>query len=480
MTPERRARYEAKLARLGQRSFQGRLEALLDPGSIKLMNAPDWDAAWDQATTTVTGTIAGKAVYAYATNFLVDGGTLGHVECHAIASLHDRAAREGAPIAALLHSNGARVAEHHQALAANAVMFKAITRASGASPMVAVCTGLALGSAAYMAALADFCWMVEGGSWAATTSPAVVKVATGQAPSLDELGAASLHARHSGVAHFLAASEQAAIAGARSQLALLAGPTEAQAPDGPPPELAVPADPRLTYDMRKLIHGLVDADSFLESHTHWARGVVTGFARFEGRPVGIIANQPKVKSGVLDAENCRKAARFAQAADAWGLPLVYLVDVPGIMVSAHEERRGVLDAGAVFFHAVDTDVPRISVVVRKCFGGSFVMLQARQAGGDCVMAWPDAQIGIAGPEVAFAIMHGKEALTHADAGAFKAGMVEALTRTPTDAESAREAGLIDAVVQPADTRRAIADALSRFPRLLDRDRPPRRRAVMQV
>jgi len=480
VTPERRARYEAKLSRLGQRSFQGRLEALLDPGSVTLLNAPDWDAAWDLATTTARGTIAGRVVYAYATNFLVDGGTLGHAECHAIAELHDRAAREGAPIAALLHSNGARVAEHHQALAANAVMFKAITRASGASPMVAVCTGLALGSAAYMAALADFCWMVEGGSWAATTSPAVVKVATGQAPSLDELGAASLHARHSGVAHFLAESEQAAIAGARAQLALLAGPSVPQAPDGPPPAQAVPQDPRLTYDMRKLIAGLVDAGSFQESHAHWARGVVTGFARMDGRPVGVIANQPKVKSGVLDAENCRKAARFAQAADAWAIPLLYLVDVPGIMVSVHEERRGVLDAGAVFFHAVDTDVPRISVVVRKCFGGSFVMLQARQAGGDRVMAWPGAQIGIAGPEVAFAILHGKQALTHADAGAFKAGMVEELGRTPTDAQSACAAGLIDAVIQPADTRAAIVAALRAFPPLLERDRPPRRRAVLQV
>lgn len=480
MTPERRARWEAKLKRLGQVSFQGRLEALLDPGSVELLNAPDWDAAWDLATTTVKGTIAGKPVYAYATNFLVQEGTLGHAECHAIAELHDRAAREGAPIAALLHSNGARVAEHHKALAANAVMFKAITRASGASPMVAVCTGLALGSAAYMAALADFCWMVEGGSWAATTSPAVVKVATGQAPSLDELGAASLHAKQSGVAHFLADSEQAAIAGARAQLALLAGPAQPQAPDGPPPDQAVPQDPRLTYDMRKLIAGVVDAGSFLESHAHWAKGVVTGFARLDGRAVGIVANQPKVKSGVLDAENCRKAARFAQAADAWGLPLVYLVDVPGIMVAVHEERRGVLDAGAVFFHAVDTDVPRVSVVVRKCFGGSFVMLQARQAGGDRVMAWPGAQIGIAGPEVAFAIMHGKQALTHQDAGAFKAGMVEELQRTPTDAESAREAGLIDAVIRPEDTRREIAEALGTFPRLIERDRPPKRRAVMQV
>lgn len=160
--------------------------------------------------------------------------------------------------------------------------------------------------------------------------------------------------------------------------------------------------------------------------------------------------------------------------------MLYLVDVPGV-VGLGVERRGVLDAGAgSFFHAVDTDVPRISVVVRKCFGGSFVMLQARQAGGDRVMAWPGAQIGIAGPEVAFAILHGKQALTHADAGAFKAGMVEELGRTPTDAQSACAAGLIDAVIQPADTREAIVAALQAFPPLLERDRPPRRRAVLQV
>ena len=480
MNAERRARWEAKLRRLGQRSFQGRLEAVFDPGTIALISAPDWDAAWDQAVATAAGTVAGRPAYAYATNFLVDEGTLGEAEALAIAALYDRAAREGAPLVALLHSNGARVAEHHAALAGNAAMFKAITRASGACPQIAVCCGLALGVAAYMAALADFCWMVDGTSWAATTSPAVVRIATGQATSAEELGGASMHAHTSGVAHFLAASEDEALAGVRTQLGLLAGALPATAPAGGDPAAAVPADPRATYDVGRLIAALVDEGTFLESHARWAKTLVTGFARLEGRPVAIVANQPKVRSGVLDAESCRKAARFCQAADAWGLPLVYLVDVPGIMVAAAEERRGVLDAGALFFHAVDTDVPRVALVTRKCFGGAFVMLQARQAGGDRVLAWPTAHVGIAGPEVAFAILHGKEALTHRDAAGFKADRVAALAETPTDAASALAAGLVDALVAPADTRAMLVATLTQLAGLPPRARPARRHPVWQV
>lgn len=480
MSAGRRTRWEAKLKRLGQRSFQGRLEAVLDAGSLTLLSAPGWDAAWEMAVATARGTAGGRVVYAYATNFLVDEGTIGAVEAAAIADLYTLAARERAPVVALLHSNGARVAEHHAALAANAAMFLAITRASGACPQIAVCCGLALGVAAYMAALADFCWMVDGTSWAATTSPAVVRVATGQATSAEELGGAAMHAGQSGVAHFLAASEDEALAGVRRQLALLAGPTAAVAPAGGDPAAAVPTDPRATYDVRRLIEALVDADSFQESHARWAKSIVTGFARLEGRPVALVANQPRVKSGVLDAESCRKAARFVQAADSWGVPLVYLVDVPGIMVAAHEERRGVLDAGALFFHAVDTDVPRVALVVRKCFGGAFVMLQARQAGGDRVLAWPGAHVGIAGPEVAFTILHGKEALTRRDAGAFKDDRVAALAQTPTDAESARLAGIVDALVAPADTRAVLVRTLDELAGLPPRERPARRRPVLQV
>lgn len=480
MNAERRARWEAKLRRLGQRSFQGRLEALFDPGSITPLSAAGWDAAWDQAITTVKGAVAGRPAYAYATNFLVEEGTIGSVEAQAIEVLYDLAAAEGAPVVALLHSNGARVAEHHAALAANAAMFKAITRASGACPQIAVCCGLALGVAAYMAALADFCWMVDGTSWAATTSPAVVRVATGQATSAEELGGAAMHATTSGVAHFLAGSEDEALAGVRYQLELLAGAAPPVPPGGGDPAAVVPADPRATYDVRRLIDALVDEGTFLESHARWAKSLVAGFARLEGRPVGLIANQPKVRSGVLDAESCRKAARFAQACDAWGLPLVYLVDVPGIMVAAHEERRGVLDAGAMLFHATDTDVPRVALVVRKCFGGAFVMLQARQAGGDRVLAWPGAHVGIAGPEVAFTILHGKEALTRRDAGDFKAARVAALGETPTDAASACQAGIVDAIVEPAATRAALAAALAELANKPPCARPARRHPVWQV
>jgi acetyl-CoA carboxylase carboxyltransferase component len=480
VTGERRARWEAKLRRLGQRSFQGRLEALADPGSLVLLSASDWNAAWEAAWVAVQATVHGRPVYAYATNFLVAEGTFGAVEANGIAALYDQAAAEGVPIVALLHSNGARVSEHHAALAANAGMFRAITRASGQAPQLAVCCGLALGVAAYVAALADSCWMVAGTSWTATTSPAVVRVATGQTPSLEELGGAAMHAGTSGVAHFLAPDETAALDGVRTQLGLLAGPVAARPPSGGDPSAAVPTDPRATYDVRGLIAAIVDAETFLESHARWARSLVTGFARLDGQPVGIVANQPRVRSGVLDTDACRKAARFVQTCDAWGLPLVYLVDVPGIMVAAHEERRGLLDAGATLFHAVDTAVPRVALVVRKCFGGAFVMLQARQAGGDRVLAWPGAHIGISGPEAAFAILHGKEAATRRDGDTFRADRLTELGAVPTDASTALAAGIVDAIVTPADTRAVLVDTLRGLSAQPPRQRVPRLRAVWPV
>jgi acetyl-CoA carboxylase carboxyltransferase component len=234
------------------------------------------------------------------------------------------------------------------------------------------------------------------------------------------------------------------------------------------------------FEIRTLIHAIVDQASFQEVHENWGKSLVCGFAQIGGRAIGVLANQSRVRGGVLDVQSLRKGSRFARLCNAWGFALVYLVDVPGLMVSMEEEQSGILDAGAIFFHAVDTDVPRIAVVVRKCYGGAFVMMQARQAGGDRVLAYPDAQIGIAGPEVTFAIVHGKEHLTHAEPNDFRDASIKALRQVPTDAEAALAAGLVDRIIEPAQTRAVLIETLAEIGVSLPRMRHPRKHPNLPV
>ncbi|MBM3271138.1 MAG: hypothetical protein FJZ01_26195 [Candidatus Sericytochromatia bacterium] len=451
MTPDR---YLAKLRRLGQLSSRERLEGLFDPGTCRPLDPAPWD--WDAAVHTAEGAVAGAPAFAYASNFFAREGTISEPEVASITALLARAAAARAPVVALLHSNGARVEDRYAALGANAELFKAVTRLSGVVPQVAACMGLSLGVAAYLAALADFVWMIPGQSFAATTSPNVVRVATGQATSLEGLGGAAMHAGGSGFAHFTAPDERACLAGIRDLLGYVAGSRPAA--DPPEADPALPASPYVPYDIRRLI--LTVFDDFLEVHALWAQNLVVGLARLAGRPVGVVANQSAVRGGAIDATAARKASRFIQTADSHGLPLIYLVDVPGIMVSAQEEQAGILDAGGVLFHSVDTAVPRVAVVVRKCFGGAFVMLQARQAGGDRVFAYPGSEIGIAGPEATFAILHGKEYQVHEEAERFKAATLGMIREVPAGARQALEAGIVDAIIDPAETREALIAALA--------------------
>lgn len=470
MSDPKRDRYLTKLKRLGQLSFEQRLQTLFDAGTCELIDCPDWDAAWQRAVVTARGLVDGREVFAYASNFLIEDGTIGAGEAEAIVQVLEMAAEAKRPVVALLHSTGARVSERHDSLKGNARLFMHVTRLSGVVPQIAACMGLSLGVAAYLAALADFNWMIAGKSYAATTSPAVIKVATGQVTTLDELGGTAMHAGTSGTASFVAADDEACLAGIRTLLGILDRQTASpQPPTIDTAEGIVPAAPYVPYDVRQLIEALTDGNSFLEVHEGWGQSMVTGFARLDGRPVAIVANQSKVRSGAIDVEAARKASRFIQSADSCGLPLVYLVDVPGIMVSPEQEQLGVLSAGGVLFHAVDTDVPRVALVVRKCFGGAFVMLQAKQGGGDRVLAFPTAQIDIAGAEATFTILHGKTYQTHDDAAAFRRETIRELRQAPSDASVALEAGIVDEIIEPARARQALIASLAAI------GEPPRRR-----
>ncbi len=470
-----KARYLTKLKRLGQLSFEDRLKALFDEGSLALLNAPNWDEAWKQAVVTAEGTVEGRPALAYASNYLVEEGTLGIAETRSIITLLERASRKRLPVVALLQSNGARVSEGYGSLGGNAELFLSLTRHSGVAPQLTACMGLCSGVPAYIAALADLVWMIPGESYTFTTSPSVIRVATGQRVNLNELGGASMHAAKSGVAHFLADDDASCIAELRSMLGYLSRDRrEPVPPSGAEIEAVVPKSPFVPYDVRGLIEAIFDGGSFMEVHRSWGEPIVVGVARLDGHPVGLVANQSKVRGGALDVEAIRKASRFVRLCDAHGLPLFYLVDVPGIMVSVEQEQAAILSAGGVLFHAVDTDVPRIALIVRKCFGGAFVMLQAKQAGGDRVLAYPTAQIGIAGAEASFAILHGKEFLTHEAPDAFRKEALEGLRRVPSDAYAAQRAGIVDAVIDPRHTRRELITSLEALQAAPARIRPPRR------
>ncbi len=475
-----RDRYKAKLKRLGQLSFEERLQTLFDPGTCTLVEPETWDAAWECAVVTATGRVGARQVFAYASNFFVAEGTLGESEALCVVRLLEQALDARSPVVALLQSNGARVSDRYGALAGNARLFAQVTRMSGAVPQVAACLGLSLGVAAYLAALADFVWMIPGQSFTATTSPAVIRVATGQSVSLEDLGGARMHAATSGVAHFLAENEAACLTRIRQLLGYFGGSAGSQGDgdgsdsrsDVADPAEFLPASPNVPFDIRRLLFAVFDSASLIEVQEAWAQSVVTGLARLGGRPVAVVANQSKVRSGAIDTAAARKISRFVQIADAHGLPLIYFVDVPGIMVSTQEEQLGILDAGGVLFHAVDTRVPRIAVVVRKCFGGAFVMLQARQAGGDRVLAYPQAQIGIAGAEATFAILHGKEHKVHKEAARFKQETLGMIRSVPTDAAEAQRAGIVDKIIEPRDTRDELIAALDEIG-----DQPPRPRPL---
>lgn len=485
-------RMKRRLERMGSLGARERLERLFDPGTFtewgKFVTHQSRDFGLDanrplgDGVVTGYGKVGGRLVFAYSQDYAVLEGTTGAMQARKIIDLLDRAAEVGAPVVALLHSNGARIQEGFGMLEGITEMFYRIVRYSGVIPQIAAVMGVAAGVPAYMAALHDMTFMVDDTAFAMVTSPAVVKVATGEDVTLAELGGSEMHAGVSGFAHRRFPDDEACLEAIREVLAYLPSnnaadaPLSAPIPAVPPADwdAVVPEDPFAPFDIRKVVDGVVDGARWFEIHPEYGPSALVGFARIEGRPCGIVANQPLVNGGALDSQASRKIARFVRTCDAYNLPLLFFVDVPGFQPGKEQEQTGILLHGAMVLSAFDTDVPRLSLVVRKCYGGAYVMLNSKACGGDLVLAYPHARIGATGAEAAFEMLHRREARQAEDPAAFKAAKIAEFREFYESVFAAASHNVVDRVIVPAETRRELASALEVFATKRVTDRAPKR------
>ncbi|MBQ9615387.1 MAG: methylmalonyl-CoA carboxyltransferase [Selenomonadaceae bacterium] len=409
------------------------------------------------------GTVDGRLVYAYAQDFTVEGGSLGEKHAHKIWKVMDLAMKMGAPVIGINDSGGARIQEAVDALSGYAGIFFRNTAASGVIPQISVIMGPCAGGAVYSPAITDFIYMVKNTSQMFITGPAVIKSVTAEEVTAEELGGAMTHNTRSGVAHFAAENEEDCIQQIRYLLSFLPSNNMEDAPivetdDDPNRQdeslnTVVPDNPNAPYDMKDVIRSIVDNGEFYEVHEHFATNIITCFARFDGRSVGIIANQPSVMAGCLDVDASDKSARFIRFCDAFNLPLVNLVDVPGFLPGVDQEHNGIIRHGAKMLYAYsEATVPKVTLITRKAYGGSYIAMCCRELGADQVMAWPSAEIAVMGPAGAANIIFRKDP----DKDQKTAEYVDEFA-TPY---KAAERGYADMVIEPKESRPYIITALN--------------------
>ena len=445
------------------RDPQARLEALFDPGSLSLLTPAD-----DSGVLTGAGTIDGMPAVAFASDPRVQGGATGSAGCAAIVAAYDYAIEAGAPIIGLWHSGGARLREGVESLHAVGTVFAAMTLASGKVPQISVVLGPAAGGAAYGPALTDLV-ILSGQGRIFVTGPDVVRSVTGEDVDSERLGGPEPHSRRSGVVHLVTETDAEAIGQAR-RLALLLGRPE---PEGNGQAVTSEADisallpesARRAYDVRPLITGLLD-DPGVELHPRWAPNIVTTLGRLAGGTVGVIANNPLRLGGCLDTMSAEKAARFVRMCDAFGVPLVVLVDTPGYLPGVGQEWDGVVRRGAKLLHAfAEATVPRVTLVTRKAYGGAYIAMNSRSLGATRVFAWPGAEVAVMGAVAAIRILHRR---TLAAAPVDQRHELEAQLAAEHEREAgglprAIALGVVDEIVEPAKTRQAIARAIAEAP-----------------
>ena len=450
ITEELQKKIDAQHAK-GKLTARERLDALLDKGSFE-----EFDALRGDAVVTGRGTIGGRIVYIYAQDFTVSGGSLSKTVSQKICKVMDLAAESGAPLIGLNDSGGARIQEGVDALCGYGDIFQRNINCSGVVPQISVILGPCAGGAVYSPALTDFTIMVEGISSMFLTGPAVVKSVTGQDVDMETLGGAVVHSTKSGVAHFATPDENEAFALIRELLSYIPSNCSDQAPEcscSDSPTRSCDALPKITpesdnkaYDMYKVIEEIVDNGDFLEVHQRFARNIITAFARMGGQSVGIVANQPSVQAGVLDIDASRKAARFVRFCDSFNIPVVTLVDVPGFLCGTQQEYGAVISHGAKLLYAYgEATVPKITVEIRKAFGGAYIVMGSKHLGSDVNYAWPSAQIAVMGPSGAARILKGTTE--------------EEYREQFCNPQKAAQEGYIDAVIEPQETRFRIIRAL---------------------
>ena len=467
----------------GKLTARERINALLDEGSFVEIDAfvthrctefgMDCVEAPGEGVVTGYGTVDGRLVYVYAQDFTVIGGSLGEMHAKKICKVMDMAAKMGAPIIGMNDSGGARIQEGIDALSGFGDIFFRNTVNSGVIPQISVIMGPCAGGAVYSPAITDFIFMVEKTSQMFITGPQVISSVTGENVTSEELGGADTHTSKSGVAHFKAANDEECIAKIRKLLSYLPANNLEEAPyadcTDPIDRLEdslneiIPDSPNKPYDMYEVISAIVDNGEFLEVQPHYAKNIIIGFARFNGQSVGIVANQPKYLAGVLDSNASRKGARFVRFCDAFNIPIVSLVDVPGFLPGTGQEYNGVILHGAKLLYAYgEATVPKVTITLRKSYGGSHIVMSCKQLRGDMNYAWPTAEIAVMGGAGAVEVLFAREAKDQENPAQFLAEKEAEYTKLFANPYNAAKYGYIDDVIEPRNTRFRIIRALQQL------------------
>jgi propionyl-CoA carboxylase beta chain len=471
-----------------------RLERLLDPGSFVELDRyvrhrnPHFGMMerrpWGDAVVTGYGTILGRKVFAFSQDFTVFGGTLSEAFAEKICKVMDLALKYGCPLVGINDSGGARIQEGVVSLGGYAEIFWRNVQASGVIPQISLIMGPCAGGAVYSPAMTDFILMVEGSSYMFITGPEVVKTVTGEEVTFEDLGGATAHASRSGVAHLTATDEEAALEDARYLLSFLPQNNQEQPPfhepsdppdrEDPALDTIVPDNPNRPYDIRDVITRVVDDGDFLDVQPLWAENIVCGLARLGGHPVGVVANNPKALAGTLDIDSSVKAARFVRTCDAFNVPLVTFVDVPGFLPGTAQEWGGIIRHGAKLLYAYcEATVPKIAVITRKAYGGAYDVMSSKHIRADFNFAWPTAEVAVMGPEGAVNIVFRKELEQATDPAQRRAELIDDYKAQFANPYTAAERGYIDDVIEPRRTRPVLIDALETALTKRER-RPPRK------
>jgi propionyl-CoA carboxylase beta chain len=466
---------EAKQHAKGKLTAWERLDILFDEGTFEEVGAyvtaertdtgfGKVQKAYGDGVIIGYGMIRGRLAFAYAQDFTVMGGSLGSVHASKIMKIQDMAQKMGAPMIGLIDSGGARIQEGVASLAGYAGIFYRNVQCSGVIPQISVVMGPAAGGAVYSPSITDFVFMTNQTSYMFVTGPNVVKEVLNEDVSLNDLGGAGIHSKKSGVAHMVYEDEENTLLGVRQLLSYLPANNMENSPEM---ELSedetldieeklreiVPDDANKPYDVKDVINLIVDKRSFYEISENYAQNVVVGFARLNGKVIGIVGNQPKVLAGTLDINSSTKGARFIRFCDAFNIPLLILEDVPGFLPGIDQEHNGIIRHGAKMLYAfADSTVPRITVILRKSYGGAYCVMNSKNLGGDFNFAWPTAEIAVMGPEGAVAIIYHKELKAADDPVALKKELAAKYRAEIANPYVADERGFIDEVIDPAYTR----------------------------
>ncbi len=466
--PERVERQHAA----GKLTARERLELLLDAGSFTeldrlVRSRQQAEAAIGDGVVTGTGRIDGRTVCVFAQDFTVYGGSLGAAHASKIVKVMDLAMKIGAPVIGLSDSGGARIQEGVESLGGYADIFYRNTLASGVVPQISCVMGPCAGGAVYSPAITDFVFMVEQTSYMFITGPDVIRAVTHEEVTKEALGGAAAHAAKSGVAHFTAPDDAACLSLLRRLLSYLPLNNLDGSPDAPPRDPPgrecsgltglIPADANKPYDMSRVVAEVLDEESWLEVHAAFARNILVGFGRLGGRVVGVVANQPAVLAGVLDIDASAKAARFVRFCDAFAIPLLCFVDVPGFLPGVEQEHRGIITDGAKLLYAFcEATVPKLTLITRKAYGGAYDVMNSKHIGADVNLALPQAEIAVMGPAGAVNILHRTELSSAEDPEALRQKLADEYRERYANPYLAAELGFVDEVIRPEHVRARLS------------------------